>query len=300
MAPGSLPLATASTAAPHSGPHDKSALADLENFSDPCSGLHPGLDLDSVWGDCRALRSLHRERPEDHDATPDPGESRGRKSNNTTSASQSQSQSHPQEQGIVHRTRLSPGPDPGTTTTPTENQTMNLKEKEKEIGTSTTTTKEPTATTTTTAPSASTKTQNQNQNPNAPAPTYLKLTKKIHQHPTLTPLRKSLYVLLLSVPPGQWTTYAALARHLGSSARAVGTAMRLNPFAPDVPCHRVLSVDGGLGGYMGTSPAKGKDKGAGSKGKGNLERKRAMLEGEGVRFDERGRAMGRVFVDFTS
>lgn len=74
--------------------------------------------------------------------------------------------------------------------------------------------------------------------------------------------------------------------------------MRLNPFAPDVPCHRVLSVDGGLGGYMGTSPAKGK--GAGFKGKGNLERKRAMLEREGVKFDERGRAMGKVFVDFTS
>ena len=290
MAPGSLPLATAPAAstAPHSGPHDKSALADLKNFSDPCSGLHPGLDLDSVWGDSRALRSLHRERPEDHDATTDPGESHGRNtSNNTTSASQLQS--HPQEPGIVHTTRL--GPDPGPGTTPTKNQTI-MKLKEKETGTSTT--KESTATAT--ATSASTKTQN--QSPNAPAPTYLKLTKKIHQHPTLTPLRKSLYVLLLSVPPGQWTTYAALARHLGSSARAVGTAMRLNPFAPDVPCHRVLSVDGGLGGYMGTSPAKGK--GAGFKGKGNLERKRAMLEGEGVRFDERGRAMGSVFVGFTS
>ncbi|KAL4951436.1 6-O-methylguanine DNA methyltransferase [Aspergillus filifer] len=107
-----------------------------------------------------------------------------------------------------------------------------------------------------------------------------KLTKKIKSHPTLTPLRKKTYLLLLSVPAGQWTTYAALAKHLGSSARAVGTAMRCNPFAPGVPCHRVLSADRGLGGYMGS-------------------RKRRMLEEEGVRFDERGRALGRVFVEFT-
>ncbi|KAL4785946.1 6-O-methylguanine DNA methyltransferase [Aspergillus varians] len=130
---------------------------------------------------------------------------------------------------------------------------------------------------------------NLNPNPNP------KLIKKIHQHPTLTPFRKTLYTLLLSVPPGQWTTYAALARRLDSSARAVGTAMRLNPFAPDVPCHRVLNVDGGLGGYMGTGPVKGA---GGFKGKENLERKRRMLEGEGVKFDEKGRAIGKAFVDF--
>ncbi|KAL4926858.1 MGMT family protein [Aspergillus undulatus] len=128
----------------------------------------------------------------------------------------------------------------------------------------------------------------------------LKLTKKIKSHPTLTPLRKRTYITLLSVPPGQWTTYAALAKHLGSSARAVGTAMRLNPFAPGVPCHRVLGADGGLGGFMGSRPLKsGSMEGKGKCGlAGNLGRKRAMLEGEGLTFDERGRARGRVFVDF--
>ncbi|KAE8144150.1 hypothetical protein BDV25DRAFT_167540 [Aspergillus avenaceus] len=52
--------------------------------------------------------------------------------------------------------------------------------------------------------------------------------------------------------------------------------MRTNPFAPDVPCHRVLSADGSLGGYMGDGPASG--------GK-NLEKKKEMLEAEGVVFE---------------
>ncbi|KAL2801285.1 6-O-methylguanine DNA methyltransferase [Aspergillus keveii] len=129
----------------------------------------------------------------------------------------------------------------------------------------------------------------------------LKLTKKISMHPTLTSFRKRTYMCLLAIPRGHWTTYAALAKHLGSSARAVGTAMRLNPFAPGVPCHRVLNVDGGLGGYMGTPPEKDRGRkgvGRGSKLVGNLERKRRLLESEGVIFDERGKARGRVYVEF--
>ncbi|KAL4980396.1 6-O-methylguanine DNA methyltransferase [Aspergillus desertorum] len=130
------------------------------------------------------------------------------------------------------------------------------------------------------------------------------LTKKIIQHPALTPLRRSLYLALLQIPPGQWTTYAALAKHVNSSARAVGTAMRLNPFAPGVPCHRVLGRDGALGGYMGTPPAsvsaRSKGSGNGVEKGGNLERKRRMLEEEGVKFDSRGRAIGAAFVAFGS
>ncbi|KAF5854726.1 hypothetical protein ETB97_012914, partial [Aspergillus alliaceus] len=52
--------------------------------------------------------------------------------------------------------------------------------------------------------------------------------------------------------------------------------MRTNPFAPDVPCHRVLAADGSLGGYMGAGPASGS---------ANLARKRTMLEDEGVEFE---------------
>lgn len=52
---------------------------------------------------------------------------------------------------------------------------------------------------------------------------------------------------------GQTGTYKSLADRLASpgAARAVGMAMSHNPFAPIVPCHRVLKSDGGLGGYSG-------------------------------------------------
>lgn len=60
------------------------------------------------------------------------------------------------------------------------------------------------------------------------------------------------YAKLCTVPRGKVTTYAELARSLGSQAfRAVGGAMRTNPDAPRVPCHRVVRSDGTLGGYSG-------------------------------------------------
>lgn len=144
--------------------------------------------------------------------------------------------------------------------------------------------------------------QEQNSPPDAGSGTEADLElqlKKITQHPTLTPLRKTLYRSLLQIPPGRWTTYSALAKHTRSSARAVGTAMRLNPFAPGVPCHRVLAGDGGLGGYMGTRPLDKGNRKPSTLG-GNLGKKREMLEREGVRFDQRGRAIGIVFADFTT
>ncbi|KAL2819334.1 6-O-methylguanine DNA methyltransferase [Aspergillus cavernicola] len=147
----------------------------------------------------------------------------------------------------------------------------------------------------TTSPSSSpTETQPSETNPQNLTVTLL---RKITTHPTLSPTRRKTYICLLSIPPGKWTTYGALAKHLNSSARAVGTAMRLNPFAPGVPCHRVLGRGGALGGYLGTAPDDKAGKGKG-KGKGNLERKRRMLEEEGVRFDERERAVGEVFLEF--
>ena len=38
--------------------------------------------------------------------------------------------------------------------------------------------------------------------------------------------------------------------------RAVGTAMNKNPFAPEVPCHRVVKSNGDLGGFGGGSKLK--------------------------------------------
>ena len=58
------------------------------------------------------------------------------------------------------------------------------------------------------------------------------------------------YSLLKKVPKGKVTTYKALAKVLNSKAyRAVGNAMNKNPYAPRVPCHRVVKSDGFVGGF---------------------------------------------------
>jgi methylated-DNA-[protein]-cysteine S-methyltransferase len=58
------------------------------------------------------------------------------------------------------------------------------------------------------------------------------------------------YEVLKKVPKGKVTTYKEIARALGSKAyRAVGTAMNKNPYAPIVPCHRVINSNGELGGF---------------------------------------------------
>ena len=58
------------------------------------------------------------------------------------------------------------------------------------------------------------------------------------------------YKVLKKVPRGRVTTYKEIARVLNSKAyRAVGTAMNKNPYAPKVPCHRVVNSDGRVGGF---------------------------------------------------
>ncbi|PYH97076.1 DNA binding methylated-DNA--cysteine S-methyltransferase, partial [Aspergillus ellipticus CBS 707.79] len=119
--------------------------------------------------------------------------------------------------------------------------------------------------------------------------------RKVTTHPTLPPNRRKIYLALLTVPRGRWTTYAALAKHLKTSPRAIGAAMRLNPFAPDVPCHRVLGGGGKLlVGYSGD--------GRGGPGTGRAKEgvgmKRRLLEEEGVRFSKEGVAGGVCFEGF--
>lgn len=69
----------------------------------------------------------------------------------------------------------------------------------------------------------------------------------------LTPFQRALYALARHIPQGQTRSYGDLAAqlHMPGGARAVGQAMGLNPFAPIVPCHRVLpsSSNAGLGGF---------------------------------------------------
>jgi deoxyribonuclease V len=59
------------------------------------------------------------------------------------------------------------------------------------------------------------------------------------------------YSIVKQIPKGKVSTYGALARALGDirAARAVGRLLNQNPFAPIVPCHRVVMSDGSLGGF---------------------------------------------------
>jgi len=59
-----------------------------------------------------------------------------------------------------------------------------------------------------------------------------------------------------SVPVGYFTTYGAVAKACGGSARAVGHIMAKNPFPPLVPCHRVVRSDFSMGGYGGGREVK--------------------------------------------
>jgi O-6-methylguanine DNA methyltransferase len=54
-----------------------------------------------------------------------------------------------------------------------------------------------------------------------------------------------------SIPVGYVTSYGSIAKAAGGSPRAVGHVMATNPFAPIVPCHRVVASDFALGGYGG-------------------------------------------------
>lgn len=85
----------------------------------------------------------------------------------------------------------------------------------------------------------------------------------------ITPFQRRVYLALLDVPAGTTITYGELAKRIGCrSAQAIGQALRRNPFAPDVPCHRVVATDGSLGGYMGERDGE------------QVEYKRRLLETE--------------------
>jgi len=89
----------------------------------------------------------------------------------------------------------------------------------------------------------------------------------------VSPFARRVYAALVKVPAGRVITYAALGRRIGcGSPRAIGQALRANPFAPQVPCHRVIAADLTPGGFQG-------------KRQGNaLTRKLSLLADEGVKF----------------
>ncbi len=73
---------------------------------------------------------------------------------------------------------------------------------------------------------------------------------RLDLHP-IAPLPRRVYEITRAIPRGQTLSYGEIALRLGDKAlaRAVGQALGRNPFAPVVPCHRVLAADGRPGGF---------------------------------------------------
>ena len=67
--------------------------------------------------------------------------------------------------------------------------------------------------------------------------------------PAGTTFQKAVWRLLREIPSGETRTYGDLAKQLGSSPRAVGSANGANPIALVIPCHRVIAKGGALCGY---------------------------------------------------
>ena len=67
------------------------------------------------------------------------------------------------------------------------------------------------------------------------------------------PFFRAAWSACRTIPPGETRSYRWLAAEAGSpqAMRAAGQAMARNRFTLIIPCHRVISSDGGLGGYGG-------------------------------------------------
>ena len=83
-----------------------------------------------------------------------------------------------------------------------------------------------------------------------------------------TKFQIKVWKYLKTIPKGKVKTYKQVAIGIKSprSARAVANACAKNPYAPNIPCHRVIRSDGLLGGYSGS---------------GGIKTKRKLLKNEG-------------------
>jgi methylated-DNA-[protein]-cysteine S-methyltransferase len=97
--------------------------------------------------------------------------------------------------------------------------------------------------------------------------------------PFLTPFQERVFEALDNVQAGSVTTYKRLAGAIGcKSAQAIGQALKRNPRAPRIPCHRVISESRCIGGYSGKTDGPA------------VAEKWALLVSEGITFDAKGRA----------
>ena len=89
----------------------------------------------------------------------------------------------------------------------------------------------------------------------------------------ITDFQRRVYEALKKVPRGKVTTYKILGDSVDCKCyRAIGQAMRRNPFAPEVPCHRVIASDLSIGGFGGEWEGR------------TMARKMRLLAAEGVTF----------------
>ena len=78
------------------------------------------------------------------------------------------------------------------------------------------------------------------------------IRKIIEKDTHITSFQRKVYLALLDVPRGTTISYKQLGEKIGcKSAQAIGQALKRNPFAPHVPCHRVIASDGTIGGFHG-------------------------------------------------
>ncbi len=77
-----------------------------------------------------------------------------------------------------------------------------------------------------------------------------------------TKFQVKVWKYLKTIPRGKVKTYKEVAIAINSpkSARAVANACAKNPYAPGVPCHRVIRSNGTLGGFSGYGGKKAKKK----------------------------------------
>lgn len=75
-----------------------------------------------------------------------------------------------------------------------------------------------------------------------------------------TAFQQAVWKACMTIPCGQTRSYKWVAAKIGKpgAARAVGSALGRNPFAPVVPCHRVIKSDGTPGGFSAPGGAKAK------------------------------------------
>tara|TARA_Y100001958_G_scaffold137458_1_gene110000 strand:- start:15 stop:290 length:276 start_codon:yes stop_codon:yes gene_type:complete len=85
-----------------------------------------------------------------------------------------------------------------------------------------------------------------------------------------TAFQLKVWAYLKKIPRGTVETYSNVAKGVGKplAVRAVANAISKNPYAPKIPCHRVIKSDGSLGGYSG---------------KGGVKTKRFLLKKEGIK-----------------